>query len=109
MNVHTSVRVHLHELCMGSSMAAAITEVLADNNFWQTHLTRDLRNVQPEKPQQKRPAPFSAAQPPPKFLRKSGPGAPPRGQHSALPYPPADAQAYNQRLDTLIRDVQSTD
>lgn len=39
----------------------------------------------------------------------ANPGAPPRGQHSALPYPPADAQAYNQRLDTLIRDVQSTD
>ena len=39
----------------------------------------------------------------------ASPGAPPRGQHSALPYPPADAQAYNQRLDTLIRDVQSTD
>ena len=38
----------------------------------------------------------------------ASPGAPPRG-HSALPYPPADAQAYNQRLDTLIRDVQSTD
>ena len=33
-------------------------------------------------------------------------GAPPRGQHSALPYPPADAQAYNQRLDTVQSAVK---
>ena len=38
----------------------------------------------------------------------ASPSAAPRG-HSALPYPPGDAQAYNQRLDTLIRDVQTTD
>ena len=44
----------------------------------------------------------------------ASPSAAPRG-HSALPYPPGDAQAptsYNQRAagaDTLIRDVQTTD
>ena len=42
-------------------------------------------------------------------LLARSPSAASRG-HSALPDPPGDAQAaYNQRLDTLIRDVQTTD